>query len=233
MGDLSKFEREQIVGACLAAASVTKTAALLGVLRATVSKVTSAYTKTSSAVRNSGQKSTLREIDHRTLRRTVLKNHSTAAQMTTDLNVHLEDPVSTRTVQHELHKSSIHGKAATAKPLITESNAQVHKWWCHDHTTRTSDNCKCLRDMIRRVVLHTVPYIRKHLCLENIQEILQSRMPGSNSETWGSFCNGLGSNIMVQYSVGPIITLHDGRITARGVCEQCPHSHSWNCSVVV
>jgi hypothetical protein len=37
---------------------------------------------------------------------------------------------------------------------------------------------------------------------------------GSNSETWGRFCDDLGSNIMVQYSVGPIITLH-GRITAR------------------
>jgi hypothetical protein len=39
-------------------------------------------------------------------------------------------------------------------------------------------------------------------------------MPGSNSGTQGRFCDGLGSNIMVQYSVGPIITLH-GRIPAR------------------
>jgi hypothetical protein len=38
-------------------------------------------------------------------------------------------------------------------------------------------------------------------------------MPGSNSETQGRFYNALGSNIVVQYSVGPIITLH-GRITA-------------------
>jgi hypothetical protein len=36
----------------------------------------------------------------------------------------------------------------------------------------------------------------------------------SNRETWGRFRDGLGSNIVVQYSVGPIITLH-GRITAR------------------
>jgi hypothetical protein len=43
---------------------------------------------------------------------------------------------------------------------------------------------------------------------------MQSGMPGSNSETRGRFCDGLGSNIVVQYSVGPIITLH-GRITAR------------------
>jgi hypothetical protein len=59
-----------------------------------------------------------------------------------------------------------------------------------------------------------VPYIRKGLRLENTQGRLQSRMPSSNTETWGRFCDGLGSNIMVQYSTGPIITLH-GRITAR------------------
>jgi hypothetical protein len=39
-------------------------------------------------------------------------------------------------------------------------------------------------------------------------------MSGSNSETQGRFCDGLGTNIVVQYSVGPIITLH-GRITAK------------------
>jgi IS30 family transposase len=74
MGDLSDFERGQIVAAHLAGASVTKTAALLGILRATVSKVTLAYTnygKTTSAKRNSGQKSTFRERDCHTLRRIV------------------------------------------------------------------------------------------------------------------------------------------------------------------
>jgi hypothetical protein len=46
------------------------------------------------------------------------KNHATAAaQVTAELN---EDPVSTKTVQFERHKSSIHGRAATAKPLITK-----------------------------------------------------------------------------------------------------------------
>jgi hypothetical protein len=37
---------------------------------------------------------------------------------------------------------------------------------------------------------------------------------GSNSETCGRFCDGFFSYIIVQYFVGPIITLH-GRITAR------------------
>jgi hypothetical protein len=62
-----------------------------------------------------------------------------------ELNIHLEDPVSTKTVRRELHKLNIDGKAAVAKRLITESNAQLRKGWCHDHKTWTSDNCKLPR----------------------------------------------------------------------------------------
>jgi hypothetical protein len=57
MGDLSDYEGGQIIGAHLAGASVTKTAILLGVFRATASKVMSPYMnygKTTSAKRNSG-----------------------------------------------------------------------------------------------------------------------------------------------------------------------------------
>jgi predicted transcriptional regulator len=82
MGDLPDFERRQIVGVRSAGASVTETAILLGVSRATVSKVMLAYMnheKTTSAKRNSGRKLTLTERDHRTLRRIVLKNHTTTA----------------------------------------------------------------------------------------------------------------------------------------------------------
>jgi predicted transcriptional regulator len=102
-----------------------KTATLLGVSRATVSNIVSAYTnhgKTKSTKRNSGQKSTRTERDGRTLRRTVSKNHrTTAAQVKAELNIHPGDPVSTKTVQHELHKSNIHGRAAFAEALISES----------------------------------------------------------------------------------------------------------------
>jgi hypothetical protein len=49
---------------------------------------------------------------------------------------------------------------------------------------------------------------------KNTEGSLQSGMPGSNSETRVRFCDGLGSSIMVQYSVGPNITLHC-QITAR------------------
>jgi hypothetical protein len=60
----------------------------------------SAYTnhgKTTSAKRNSGRKSTLPERDRRILRRTISKNYTiTAAQVTAELNIHLEDPISNK-----------------------------------------------------------------------------------------------------------------------------------------
>jgi predicted transcriptional regulator len=79
MRHFSNSERGQIAGVRLAGASVTKTATLLGVSRAKVSKVMSAFTnhaKTSSAKRNSGRKSTPTERDRRTLRRVVSKKKS-------------------------------------------------------------------------------------------------------------------------------------------------------------
>jgi hypothetical protein len=76
------------------------------------------------------------ERDCHTLRRIVSKNRRTlAALVTAELNIHLEVPVSTKTVRRELHKSNNHGRAAIAKPLITESNIQTSKRWCHDHKT--------------------------------------------------------------------------------------------------
>jgi hypothetical protein len=67
------------------------------------------------------------ERDRRTLQRTVSKNHSTAAMVTAELKIHPEDPVFTKTIRRELHKSNIHGRAAIAKAPITESNAQMRK----------------------------------------------------------------------------------------------------------
>jgi hypothetical protein len=59
---------------------------------------------------------------------TVSKNRrTTAPQVIAELNIHFEDPVCTKIVRRELHKSSIHGRAAIAKPLITVSSAQMVK----------------------------------------------------------------------------------------------------------
>jgi hypothetical protein len=87
---LYDFEGGQLVGACLAVASVTETAILFGESRAAVSKVMSAcmnHRKT-SAKGSSGQKSTLMERDHHlTLRRIVVKTYKTAAaQVTAELD---------------------------------------------------------------------------------------------------------------------------------------------------
>jgi predicted transcriptional regulator len=82
MVNLPDFDRGQIVGARLAAASVTKTATLLGISTATVSKVLSAYTnhgKTTLAKRKRGRESRMTKRDRRTFSRAVSKNHRTAA----------------------------------------------------------------------------------------------------------------------------------------------------------
>jgi hypothetical protein len=77
------------------------------------------------------------------LRRIVSKNHRTTAELgdwTEELNVHLEDQVSTKTVRREFHKSNIHGRAVSARSLITGSNVQMRKQLYHDNKTSTSDN---------------------------------------------------------------------------------------------
>jgi hypothetical protein len=141
---------------------VTKIATLLGVLRTTVSKIMLAYTnhvKTTLAKRNSVQKSTPTEIDNHTLRGTVSKKTPQNYCCRGDSGIEyvfILKTVSTKIdVQHELHKSKIHGRAAIAKP-ITESNVQMHKQWCQDHKTWISSNWKHTCDIIRRVVLYAV-----------------------------------------------------------------------------
>jgi hypothetical protein len=89
----------------------------------------------------------------------------------------------------------------------------MHKRWCHNHKTWTPDNWKRSRDIIRWVVFHAVPYIRKSLCLENSQGSLQSGTPNSNRETWGRGSVMIWTAILL-YSVHPITTLH-GRITSK------------------
>jgi hypothetical protein len=91
-GRLVRF-LEQTDRSCVFSWSICdKNAILLGVLRATVSKVMPAYTnheKTTSVKRKSGQNSTLTERDCHTLRRIVSKNHrTTAAQLTAKLNMY-------------------------------------------------------------------------------------------------------------------------------------------------
>jgi hypothetical protein len=75
------------------------------------------------------------------LKRSVSTKWYTTAEKVTELNIHLEDPVSTKNVRRELHKSNMHGRAAIAIPLTIE-NAKRRKRWCDDHKTWTSGDWK-------------------------------------------------------------------------------------------
>jgi len=73
------------------------------------------------------------------MKMTVSKNHrTTASNVQAELNIHFEDPVSTKTVHQQLHKFTIHSTAATPTPLINE-NTKSRKRQCDDHNTWTSD----------------------------------------------------------------------------------------------
>jgi predicted transcriptional regulator len=133
MGDLSGFQGGQIIGAHLAGATVIKTATLLGVSRMTVSKVMSAYTTRGKT--NINEEELWAKINTDRKRSSYIEkdyfakshNYCSTGERTAELNIHLEDPVSTKTVRREFQKSNNHGRAAIAKPLITERYAQMRK----------------------------------------------------------------------------------------------------------
>ncbi len=51
--------------------------------------------------------------------------NNTELLQTANLSIHLEDPVSTKTDNQELHKANIHERAAIDKTLITDKNAKM------------------------------------------------------------------------------------------------------------
>jgi hypothetical protein len=81
--------------------------------------------KTSSAQRNSGRNPKLNDRNCHIWKRVVSKSHrTTAVNLTAELNIHLEDPVPTKTVRLELHQSNIHSRVAIANPPIAENSAK-------------------------------------------------------------------------------------------------------------
>jgi hypothetical protein len=53
------------------------------------------------------------------------KKSQTTGDRAAELNIHFDDPVSTKNIRLEFHKSNIHSRAVIAKSHITESNAQM------------------------------------------------------------------------------------------------------------
>jgi hypothetical protein len=157
------------------------------------------HTKTISAKRNSGQNSTITERDRRTLRRIVSKNHATiAAQMIAELNIHLEDPVSTK-----LSDVNFTNPTSTAgMQLLNLCLLKVILRCVNDGVTtikpgHQTTGIACVIWSVESSFTLLPTTVRKSLRLENIQGSLQYGMPGSNSETRGRFCDGLGGNIVV------------------------------------
>ncbi|GFX77101.1 transposable element Tcb1 transposase [Trichonephila clavipes] len=111
MTDLSEFEKGMIVGMRCAGCSVTETAIYLGRARSTVSAVMTAYRKcgnVTSGKHNSGRKRKLTDRDKRVLTRIVArKRKQSLSLITSEVNSHLRNPISARTVQRELHASNL------------------------------------------------------------------------------------------------------------------------------
>ncbi|GFT21564.1 transposable element Tcb1 transposase [Trichonephila clavipes] len=118
-----------IVRARLSVASVTEAADLWRFARSAVSAVMTALTKEgkmTSLKHNSGQKSKLADRDRRVLKHILTRKHTQSlSEITFEMNNHLQDPVSTKTVTRELQAANIYGRVAIRKPLTTGS---VYVW---------------------------------------------------------------------------------------------------------
>jgi len=115
-----------------------------------------------------------------------------------------------KTIQRELHRSNIHGRAETAKPLITEHNGKRRKIWCDDYEIcksyewkyiiRSDESFFMLFPASGRVYVRRTP--KKTYNPECLVPIVKH---GARSVMiWAAIS---------WYSVGPIISLI-GRITA-------------------
>jgi hypothetical protein len=152
-----------------------------------------------------GQKSTLTERDSCTLRRIVWKKNCSTDEMQQNWIFILKTVFPPK-------PSDVSFTNPTSTVGLQLLNLWLLERWCHDQKTWTSDNWK--RMIWSDESFFTLCPTLGRVYVWRTSGSLQSGMPGCNSETQGRFCDGVGSNIVVQYSVGPIINLH-GRITAR------------------
>jgi hypothetical protein len=190
-----------------------KTAILLSVSRETVSKVMSAHTnhgKTTSAKRNSEPKLAMTERDRRRLRRIVSKNHRTTAPQVTGQQIWIF-MLKTMFPQKLPDVSFTNPTSTVGLQLLNLWLLIVMLRCVNDDVTTIKPGYETLGNA--HVILSDEP------TLKNTQRSIQSGLSGTQSETCGRFCDCLDSKIIVQYSVGPIITLH-GLITARDYVDR-------------
>jgi hypothetical protein len=161
--------------------------------------------KTTSAKRNCGRKSALAERDHRKLWRIVSKNRRcNKDERTAELNIHLEGPVRASQIQHprkdfkwllKFMFRCVNDGVTTIKPgHQTKGNA---------HVTGSDEPPFALFPASGRVYVWRAP-----------KEAYSPQCLVPTVKHSGRSCDGLNNNIVVQDSVGPIITLH-GQIDVR------------------
>ncbi|GFU56817.1 HTH_Tnp_Tc3_2 domain-containing protein [Trichonephila clavipes] len=140
ISDLSDVKRVILVGNDLAEASVFRTANLVGVLRTTVSRIITVYidlSKMSSEKHSIGRKSKVKTHDSQLLKRIVTpKRKTTLPQITSEMNTHLQNPVSMEIILLQLHAANFHGKVAITKPFV---NAMKRLQGAE--TSETEHNC--------------------------------------------------------------------------------------------
>ncbi|GFV52849.1 transposable element Tc1 transposase [Trichonephila clavipes] len=87
--------------------------------------------KVSFEKHNSGRKSKLKGRDRRVLKRIVTRKHKTTVpQITYEINIHFQNPVSMQTIQRELYAANIHDRVAIPKPLGLGPECYVETTGC-------------------------------------------------------------------------------------------------------
>ncbi len=141
MGDLSNLQKGQIMEACLAGKPVTLTAQLFGILRTTVFAFTcvfmGAYKKHGKTSSVKWEKSKLEWWSSNTKMDCIQTTQIYCSKVTHNINIQLEDPVSTKTNQRELYKANIQEWAVIDKTLIIDTIVKIQKIWWHVHKTWT------------------------------------------------------------------------------------------------
>jgi len=67
-----------------------------------------------------------------------------ADKVTTELNLHLNTPVSSKIVRFKLHKTGIRGRVAIFEQLVTYKNAENRRAWCNADINGTLEEWQCL-----------------------------------------------------------------------------------------
>ncbi|GFW35508.1 transposable element Tcb1 transposase [Trichonephila clavipes] len=215
MTDLSEFEKDMIVGMRCAGCSVTETAIYLGRARSTVSAVMTAYKKcgnVTSGKHNSGRKRKLTDRNKIVLTRIVArKRKQSLSQITSEVNSHLRNRISARTVKRELYASNLYGRVEICKSLVTARHALQRRQWCRTHRQWTpqqwqqviwsDESTFTLFQTTGRVYVWRTP--KEAFAPECI---VPSVKPGGGSlMVWGGAISWRG--------LGPLVTLH-GKVKA-------------------